>query len=129
MFNQVILSTKRFIDYYHMPFTEDHKKQTEKDIVEMVIGALEGSTITEGDATAIGKMVLERIDNIENQEELILFLEVLTERYPFFAPLVLKEKGKVEEKIEKQVVENVEGLIQNGNIDEALEMVKGATQN
>lgn len=114
--------------YLYMPFTDEHKKEIEKDIVEMVIGALEGNAITEGDATVIGKMVLERIDNVENQEELILFLEVLTERYHIFSPLVLKEKGAVEHKMEEKMIGDVEGLIQNGNIDEALKMVKSATQ-
>lgn len=111
----------------NMQFTEDKKKDIERDIVELVIAALENKAITTGDTTVIGQMVLQRIDNIENQEDLILFLEVLTERYHIFSPLVLREKGVVEGKREERIIDDVQGLIQNGNIDEALKIVKSAT--
>lgn len=109
-----------------MEITKEHKDKIEKDIVDIVIAALEGNVISESDTGVIGKMVLGRIDGIENQEELILFLEILAERWSMFSPLVTREKGAVEHTADEKKADQVEALIKNGNIDEALRVVKSA---
>lgn len=122
------LTIQLFQLFTHMEFTDEKKKQIEKDIVEMVIAALENNAIKESDMAVIGQMVLERIDKIENQADLILFLEILAERWSIFSPLVTREKGAVEHTADEKKAGQVEAMIKDGNIDEALTLVKSATE-
>lgn len=110
-----------------MEVTQEKRTAIEKDIVDTVIAALDSGALKEADLPIVGQHVLDRIDKIETQEELILFLEVMAERWSIFTPLVTREKGVIEYGKEQNSVHQAEDLIKNGNIDQALKVVKGAT--
>lgn len=110
-----------------MEVTQEKRTAIEKDIVDIVIAALDSGSLAEKDLPVIGQHVLDRIDKIETQDELILFLEVMAEKWSVFTPLVTREKGVVEHGKEQNSVHTAEDLIKTGNIDEALKVVKGAT--
>lgn len=108
-----------------MEVTKEKKSAVEKDIVDIVIAALDSGAIKEQELSTIGQHVLDRIDKIETEEELILFLEAMVEKWSIFMPLVSRAKGEVAHDKEQITVYQAESLIKQGNIDEALKIMKG----
>lgn len=110
-----------------MDFTPEYKKKIEAEIVEVIISSLEKGVIEEKDLPVISSYVLESIDKVSNQQELLSFLTTLTEKWSIFGSLQKLEVGEVKEQSEQKVVQNVEQLIESGNIEQALAAAKAAT--
>jgi hypothetical protein len=108
-----------------MEFTDEKKKELEKQIVEIAISALEGGAITENVLGDISQFVLSRIDTIKNENELAYFLEDLSERWKIFSPLYKEQKGLEQEEKDEPAVDKAEALVKSGNIDGAIQIMKG----
>lgn len=108
-----------------MEFTEEKKKELEKQIVEMAISALENGAITEYMLGDISQFVLSRIDGIKNDEELATFLKDLSQRWSMFSPLYQEQKGQEQEEKDEAIADKAQALVKAGNIDEAIQIMKG----
>lgn len=111
-----------------MEFTDEKKKQIEKDIVESAISALESGAITEDQLGDISAFVLSWIDKINDENELTRFLMELSKRWKMFEPMYIQEVGEEQEKKDEIAVDKAEAMIKEGNIDGALLAVKGVAQ-
>lgn len=113
---------------YHdtMDFTTEKKNEVEKQIVDICISGLENKSITEDQMGDISFFVLERIDLVKTQEELVEFLEKLSQRWSIFSGMLEIIKGEEGVANERSKIENVENLIKSGNIDQALMAAKSA---
>lgn len=110
-----------------MDFTESHKKEIEKQIVEAIITSLDKDNLKTTELPNIANFVLERIDNIKTHNELILFLGELARIWPVFVNLTAIEKGEVKEIKEDEVAQSVLTLAKSGKIDEAINLAKTMT--
>lgn len=108
-----------------MEFTDEKKKELEKQIVEIAISALENGAITEDGLGDMSQYVLSRIDKIKNEEELAAFLKDLSQRWNMFNPLFQEQKGLVQEEKDDATADKAEQLVKAGNIDEAINVIKG----
>lgn len=109
-----------------MEFTEERKKELEREIVDMAIGALERGAITEDQLGDMSTFVLSRIDRLQTEDDLKDFLKSLSEKWKFYEPLYKKLLGDEQGKKDEKTVHQAEDLIKTGNIDGALQVMKGA---
>ena len=112
-----------------MELTEEHKKEVERKLVEVIIDSLEKNLISVGDKDAISAFILQRMLSVRTHEELITFLRELSSKWSIFSPLLVIESGEVKEKNEDRVVDKVQSLTQEGKIDEAINMAKTTVSN
>lgn len=110
-----------------MELTPEHKKDVEIKLVEIVADALEHGKLSSDEATQASQFILDRIDEVNTQEELLIFLEELSSLWDVFGHLFVTEQGKIKEKQEDVTAREVETLVEKGNIDEALSVAKKAT--
>lgn len=110
-----------------MDITQDHKNEIEKKIVETIALSLENNTLQQNELSDIASFVLDRMDQVKNHEELILFLSELSSKWPIFGQIEAIEKGEVKEQKEEQAFQNVLDLAKSGKIDEAVNLAKEAT--
>lgn len=110
-----------------MIFSAEHKELIERQTLEAIATALEKNEMTEADIPPISKFVLEQIDKIQDIDQLIIFLQELSNKWPIFRGLFEVEKGKVREESEKIVAIEVSNLAQTGHLEEAINMAKSVT--
>ncbi len=108
-----------------MEFTQEKKKELEKQIVELAISALESGVITEDILGEVSQFVLSKIDRIKNTKELDYFLAELSKRWNIFKPLFQEQKGIEQEEKDEQTADKAEELVKLGNIDGAIQIMKG----
>ena len=109
-----------------MEFTEEHKKQVEKRILELMVIGLQNDALTEQDPSEISRFVLEQIEKVHNQHELIIFLKNLSEKWEIFKPILFQEEGTMQDKINDEIADSIELLVGHGKLDRALALVKRA---
>jgi hypothetical protein len=105
-----------------------HKQEVDKKLREAIVAGVENGKLEETDLTPLADLILERFDTIRNEEELLIFLRELAERWDAFSHLVILEEGKQKDAAEKKVLDQVMDLTHNGNIDEAISLAKSATR-
>lgn len=111
-----------------MYVTSADKEHIQTQIVEIIIYTLEHEQMTNTQASEISEFVLKEISHIHTQDDLMRFLQELSNRWKIFLPLHTQETGKKTEQIEEEVAEGVLLLTQHGKIDEALKLARSATQ-
>lgn len=112
-----------------MEVTEEHKKQIERKIAEVMITALEDGKVGEADLPTIATFVLEKIDKAQNHDELIKSLDELSAKWPVFENLEQIERGEVSEASEDTVEKGVLKLAKSGQVEEAINLAKTVTEN
>lgn len=111
-----------------MEITQEKKKEIEKAIVDKSITALEQGFIKEDDLGIIAKFTLDKIDTLKTQDDLIVFLRELSNKWHFFSDMLVIESGEIQKNNERMVIEQIQGLTDNGNLDEAIKIAKQATE-
>ena len=109
-----------------MEVTKEQKDKIEAMIVSTAIDALEAGAITEDTLKPIADFVLGKIDEIKTDAELMQFLKELEEKWPFFTPVEKFMQGQLQQAGEKISIDEAQGLIKSGQIDEALQVLKAA---
>lgn len=110
-----------------MQLSQERRDDVEKQIAELVIKGLREGTIQDQDLSPIGKFVLEKIDTLQTEELMVVFLTELSQKWSLFSNILTIEKGKVTDQTENQVAQDVLGLAKEGKIDEAVDLAKTAT--
>lgn len=107
-------------------FTEEHKKQIEKMIVDASIDALEVNAIKEEELGDIAEFVLARIDAIQTTNDLEVFLKELVGKWKFFHPIEQFMEAQQKHEEEKVYVTKAEEYAKHGNVEEALAAIRQA---
>lgn len=115
------------MDSSSQALTEEHKKDVERKIMEIIISGLEKGEILEPEYKEIAEFILSRIDPINTHHDLVVFLRELTEKWKAFSFVLTLEDGKIKTLEENKAVEEAQQQLKEGNIDEALETAKEAT--
>lgn len=111
-----------------MEVTARHKEEIEKKIIEGIIDALENDKVAEAELPEVADFVLARIDQIQNHDQLVKFLDELSAKWPFFEGLEQIERGEVTEAKEDQVEQEVLKLAKSGKVNEAINLAKTVTE-
>lgn len=110
-----------------MDATKEHKNEIEKKIVEAIIAGLANKNLLASQLSEIADFVLQRIDEVKNEDELLAFLADLSSKWPIFNNIKLTEEGEVKNEAEKEVANDVLDLAKNGKIDDAIGLAKTMT--
>lgn len=111
-----------------MNFTDQHKEEVERKIVEAIASAVEKKEIEESVLPDISEFVLDRIDKIQTQELLVEFLRLLSDKWSIFKGVFDLESGALRSLLDKKTADDVSQLANSGNIEEAIRIAKTATQ-
>lgn len=111
-----------------MDFDEARKNVVGERLARKVARALEDGTVTLEQLPEISSYILDNIDTITNHGQLMTFLTELSQKWPVFSNVLTMEQGEVQEKKEDQKIEQVENLIKENKIDEALKVAESATE-
>lgn len=111
-----------------MELTRDEKELVAKNLVELVLAAIKKQELTTEDMPLIADAFLGRVDYLKTREELIVLLQSMAEKWPSISQLVQIQQGKITEQQEVVAAQNVQELVKQGNIQEALTAAKAATQ-
>jgi len=109
--------------------SDQGKEDVQRKILEQIVLSLEKEDLKTEDVPVISRFVLEKIDQIANEEQLTFFLNELSQKWPVFEGLLVIEKGKEKEKNDQIVASQVLELAKDGKIEEALSLAKNATEN
>lgn len=108
-------------------FTEEHKKEVEWKLVDVIISSLKQEMLTEEELPVVSSYILDNIKHVKTHDELMVFLRDLSNRWPIFSPVLVLESGEVKEKVEDQVALDVLKLAKENKIEEALKLAKTVT--
>lgn len=108
--------------------TQAHKTEIERRILKEIINALENEKIAEAELPDIADFVITHIDPVQNHDQMIKFLDELSLKWTFFRTLAQLERNEVSEAKEDQVEEQVLKLAKSGNVTEAINLAKTATE-
>ena len=88
--------------------------------------------ISEDETPIVAQFILDHIDKTTNHAELIALIEELSNKWPLFGPVLVAERSQQEaeniSKQENQAVTEVENLLKENKIDEALATAEHANQ-
>lgn len=111
-----------------MEFTAEGKKRIEREVLEVIIAALESDKLNAEDPSEIAQFLLARINSITNTEQLVDLLKEMTDKWPVFSVLLEQAKGQVQDRVDDEVADGVEMLIKQGKLERALALVKSITK-
>lgn len=103
-----------------------YKNKIGERLTRKLISALEEEKITQEELSTISSYILDNIDKANNNSDLLDFLEHISQKWPIFADNVIIEKADIAESNKEQKVDQVENLIQNNKLDEALKVASAA---
>lgn len=108
-------------------FTQEHKREIEWKLIDVIISSLKQGTITEEELPTVASYILDTIKTVKNHDQLLQFLRDLSARWSIFSPVLVVESGEVKEKMEDKVASDVLKLAKENKIEEALTLAKTVT--
>jgi hypothetical protein len=81
------------MDNSNQVFTQEFKDQIYAEMAETIISALESAQITVEESEKSAAFVVEKFDQITSKEQLISFLEELSNAWTVYRDLYIKVKG------------------------------------
>lgn len=103
---------------------EEHKKRVEQMIIDTSLNAFENKEIPEEELPKIADLVLQKMDSIQDHQQLITFLSELAGKWPLFKNIFIIEQGEENRVRETQAAKQVLNLIQQGRIKEAINLAR-----
>lgn len=83
--------------------------------------------ISEDESPIIAQFILDNIDKPTTHQELITLLEELANKWPVFGPILVMERAASGEEKTDEAVEQIQQLIKEDRIDEAIAAAGEAT--
>ncbi|MBI3486441.1 hypothetical protein HY025_05905 [Candidatus Daviesbacteria bacterium] len=106
---------------------DQHRKEVEKMIVDAIILGLEKQQIQEKDLSRVADYVLANIDNIQNQEQMIKFVDEISLRWPIFENIREIERSMIKKTEEAEIAKQALNLIKSGKFHEAANLTTQVT--
>lgn len=110
-----------------MDFDEARKNVVGERLTRRCAWALQEGQINETDFAEISEFILDTIDTITTQDQLLRFLTDLSQKWPIFSEALALEQGEEKEQKEGEKIGEVENLLKEHKLDEALAVAENAT--
>lgn len=104
-----------------MPLTQDHRDEIGMQLTRQLGKALREGTLAMDQVPDLVDYILEKLAQIATHEELIKFLMDLNERWSSFDLVLTSEKTHVQKEEDLEKAAEVEQLISEKKLDEALQ--------
>ncbi|MBW7953753.1 MAG: hypothetical protein QY330_02780 [Candidatus Dojkabacteria bacterium] len=104
------------------------RERVQQSILEIISKQVEGGEMTEQRATDIAKLVLEKLPKGIDYQRLIEVIPTLDDHFEELSRAVVPIMIEYEQKLKQAVEDKVKKLIENGQIDEALDLTNKAIE-
>jgi hypothetical protein len=104
-----------------------YREKIGERLTRRLVQALKDKEIAQDDFAEISTFILDNIDNAKSNEELVQFLEDVARQWPFLSDMVVDEKKEAETQNVQEKVQQIDTLITQNKIDDALQVAKDAT--
>lgn len=95
-------------------------KDLEGKLLGVIIDNIESGALKQEDSQKIAQFILDEIDEIENQQDVIAFLQRLCQQWPIFNNILQVEEGKEEQKHEQAAAQDIAQMIKSGQAKQAV---------
>jgi len=95
------------------PFTEEDKNNMYNLLVDTLLAGLETGSASHEDAQESSGFILDNLEKITNHQELLSFLETISDRWPVYHDVLLKVKEEHQTNQDQQKIEEAREQIQN----------------
>lgn len=112
-----------------MDITKDYITQVERQLLHVMVSAVENGTLTLDQAIDAAKEIIAQVEPASTHPALVSALIILSEQWPPFAQVANVEMARVIEGQKKAVVKNALSLAEKGDIDKALAVAKSLQTN
>lgn len=113
----------------NMELSKERKKEIKMKLIEIIIDSLENGRLSVSELSNVSSFILDRIDKVADQNQLRFFLSELSSQWPIFTDFLVTEIGVVQEVKEDKAAEDMTALMQNGKMEEAVDLAKTVTDN
>ena len=105
---------------------EAYKNKIIQRLTLRIADGLEKGELTSEQYEEISSYILQNIDKTKNNSELLAFLEVLSQKWPIFSNMLTSEQTESTPDQSQGKVEQIDSLIKENKIDEALKVATDA---
>jgi hypothetical protein len=105
---------------------EAYKDKIGERLTRKLISALEEKKITPEEVSEVSQYILANIDKARTNLELLDFTEHLASKWAIFSEIVNVEEAEIKENSKTEKVNEVQDLIEQNKIDEALKVATDA---
>ena len=105
---------------------EAYKNKIIQRLTLRIADGLEKGELTSEQYEEISSYILQNIDKTKNNSELLAFLEVLSQKWPIFSNMLTSEQTEATPDQSQGKVEQIDSLIKENKIDEALRVATDA---
>ncbi len=95
--------------------TEEIKNQIYKQIVDIMLVALENNAMTSEDSEEASMFIIDRLDSATDEFYLDALLEEFVDRWPVFSPLLQPKREEEAKIIDAQNIANIQNEIKTIN--------------
>lgn len=95
-----------------VPFSENDKNEMYNLLVDTLLAGLEAGTAAHEEAQESSGFILENLEKVTNHNELILFLEEVSSRWPVYHDVLLKVRAQQHERQDNQQIQQAREQIQ-----------------
>lgn len=103
-------------------FTEDDKNRVGKRLTLLLADFWEKQTLTQTEVAEASQFILNNIHTINNKDDLLVFLQNLSQKYPPLSQVLEEEKLHYHEDNSQKKVEEIESLMRENKVNEALQV-------
>lgn len=98
-----------------------------KHILDSILIGLDSGEIEAYQSSEIAEFILGKVEKLQTDQEAIGLYQQIAELWPFMDTLLEKSQLENLEKVEGEVSEGAVTLLKHGKVDDALKLVKTAT--
>lgn len=110
-----------------MALTPEQSNAIYKHIINTIIEGLDTGELEAWEASEIAEYVLGKVENLDTENDKFKFYEELSGLWPFLEVLLEEHVAEMVEKTEGEISEGALALLKHGKVEDALNLVKTAT--
>jgi hypothetical protein len=95
-----------------MQMTEETRKEIYHDLAELMLAALEEGVMTTEESEDSSAFILEKLDAVQNGDQLISFLEELKNKWAVYENVYTGVKSKYAQSTDTQKIEEIQSKLQ-----------------
>lgn len=107
----------------------DYRERIGTTLATRLNDAYAQGAVSQEESPVVAQFILDKIDTLNNHEELMAFLEELANKWPVFGPVLVLERSMDSEEKNSETVNQAEQLIKENKIEEALALVENTDEN
>ncbi|MFA6005912.1 MAG: hypothetical protein WC775_05520 [Patescibacteria group bacterium] len=94
-------------------FGEEDRKKLYDQLVEIMIKAMESGEMSPDDARPSATFILDKLEGVQTQEALEIFLQELVAKWPGYAPVLTFQQGIEKQQEAQAEIDNIKSKLQS----------------